>query len=119
MFSAVIVYGHVLEPSTLRILFEEVSHKARYGFGSVLLKAIFGGWLVAAFQDTISQVRNFFVFSLTFLIPAAGLTHCIAGTSEFLISVFSGEESWAEYLGGFLGPTTFGNIVGGWSWSRC
>ena len=74
---------------------------------------------MAAFQDTISQVRNFFVFSLTFLIPAAGLTHCIAGTSEFLISVFSGEESWAEYLGGFLGPTTFGNIVGGWSWSRC
>ncbi|MDP8945966.1 MAG: hypothetical protein M3N03_08560, partial [Actinomycetota bacterium] len=97
MFSAVIVYGHVLEPSTLRILFEEVSHKARYGFGSVLLKAIFGGWLVAAFQDTISQVRNFFVFSLTFLIQAAGLTHCIAGTSEFLIRVFSGEESWAEY----------------------
>ena len=69
-----IVYGHVLEPSALRMLFEEVSHKAQYGFGSVLLKAIFGGWLVAAFQDTISQVRNFFVFSLTFLIQAAGLT---------------------------------------------
>jgi formate-nitrite transporter family protein len=113
LFSAVIVYGHVLEPSTLRILFEEVSHKARYGFGSVLLKAIFGGWLVAAFQDTISQVRNFFVFSLTFLIQAAGLTHCIVGTSEFLIRVFSGEESWAEYFGGFLRPTIFGNIVGG------
>jgi formate/nitrite transporter FocA (FNT family) len=113
LFSAVIVYGHVLEPSTLRILFEEVSHKARYGFGSVLLKAIFGGWLVAAFQDTISQFRNFFVFSLTFLIQAAGLTHCIAGTSEFLIRVFSGEESWAEYFGGFLWPTIFGNIVGG------
>ncbi len=68
---------------------------------------------MAAFQDTISQFRNFFVFSLTFLIQAAGLTHCIAGSSEFLISVFSGEESWAEYFGGFLWPTTFGNIVGG------
>jgi formate/nitrite transporter FocA (FNT family) len=112
------VYRHVLEFSALRILFEEASHKAQYGFGTVLLKAIFGGWLVAliallvaASQDTISQV--FFVFSLTFLIPAAGLTHCIAGTSEFLISVFSGEESWAEYFGGFLLPTTLGNIVGG------
>ena len=118
LFSAVIVYGHVLEPAALRILFEEVSHKAHYGFGSVLLKAVFGGWLVAliawlvaASQDTISQV--FFVFSLTFLIPAAGLTHCIAGSSEFLISVFSGEEGWATYLGGFLLPTTLGNIVGG------
>jgi formate/nitrite transporter FocA (FNT family) len=118
LFSAVIVYGHVLEPAALQILFEEVSHKAHYGFGSVLLKAVFGGWLVAliawlvaASQDTISQV--FFVFSLTFLIPAAGLTHCIAGSSEFLISVFSGEEGWATYLGGFLLPTTLGNIVGG------
>jgi formate/nitrite transporter FocA (FNT family) len=118
LFSAVIVYGHVLEPGVLRVLFEEVSHKAQYGFGSVFLKAVFGGWLVAliawlvaASQDTISQV--FFVFSLAFLIPAAGLTHCIAGSSEFLISGFSGEEGWAEYLGGFLLPTTLGNIVGG------
>jgi formate-nitrite transporter family protein len=118
VFSAVIVYGHILEPAALRILFEEVSHKAQYGFGSVFLKAIFGGWLVAmiawlvaASQDTISQA--FFIFSLAFLIPAAGLTHCIAGSSEFLISVFSGKESWAEYLVGFLVPTTLGNTVGG------
>jgi formate/nitrite transporter FocA (FNT family) len=118
LFSAVVVYGHVLEPGALRILFEEVAHKAQYGFGVVFLKAIFGGWLVAmiawlvaASQDTISQV--FFVFSLAFLIPAAGLTHCIAGSSEFLISVFSGKEEWAEYLIGFLVPTTLGNTVGG------
>ncbi len=118
LFSAVVVYGHILEPGALRILFGEVAHKAQYGFGAVFLKAIFGGWLVAliawlvaASQDTISQA--FFVFSLAFLIPAAGLTHCIAGSSEFLISVFSGKESWGEYLGGFLVPTTLGNTVGG------
>jgi formate/nitrite transporter FocA (FNT family) len=118
LFSAVIVYGHVLEPGALRILFEEVSQKAQYGFGAVFLKAVFGGWLVAlivwlvaASQDTISRI--FFVFSLAALIPAAGLTHCIAGSSEFLISVFSGEETWAGYLGGFLLPTTLGNTLGG------
>lgn len=118
LFSAVIVYGHILEPGALQILFEEVSHKAQYGFGTVFLKAIFGGWLVAmiawlvaASQDTISQV--FIIFSLAFLIPAAGLTHCIAGSSEFLISVFSAEETWGGYLGGFLVPTTLGNTVGG------
>jgi formate-nitrite transporter family protein len=118
VFSAVIVYGHVLTPEALKILFTEVSHKAEYGFGAVFLKAIFGGWLVAlmawlvaASQDTISRI--FFVFSLAFLIPVAGLTHCIAGSSEFLISVFSDKVAWAEYLGGFLLPTTLGNIVGG------
>ena len=118
LFSAVVVYGHVLEADALRILFEEVAHKAQYGFGTAFLKAIFGGWLVAliawlvaASKDTISQV--FFVFSLAFLIPAAGLTHCIAGSSEFLMSVFSGKQTWGAYLGGFLLPTTLGNTIGG------
>ena len=113
-----IVYGHILDPEALKVLFTEVSHKAQYGFGAVFLKAIFGGWLVAliawlvaASRDTISQI--FFIFSLAFLIPAAGLTHCVAGSSEFLISVFSGKETWVEYLSGFLLPTTLGNIVGG------
>ena len=118
LFSAVVVYGHILEPAALKILFEEVAHKAQYGFGAVFLKAVFGGWLVAliawlvaASQDTISRV--FIVFSLAFLIPAAGLTHCIAGSTEFLISVLSGKEGWGGYLGGFLVPTTLGNTVGG------
>ncbi len=118
LFAAVIVYGHILEPAPLEVLFTEVSHKAQYGFGATFLKSIFGGWLVAliawlvaASEDTISQI--FFVFSLAFLIPAAGLTHCIAGSTEFLISVFSGEETWTQYLGGFLVPTTLGNTVGG------
>ena len=118
LFAAVIVYGQVLEPAPLEVLFGEVAHKAQYGFGATFLKAVFGGWLVAliawlvaASQDTISQI--FIVFSLAFLIPAAGLTHCIAGSTEFLISVFSGKETWAEYLGGFLVPTTLGNTIGG------
>ncbi|MGI8649435.1 MAG: formate/nitrite transporter family protein [Rubrobacter sp.] len=118
IFAAAIVYGHLLEPAALGILFEEVAHKAEYGFGEVFLRAIFGGWLVAliawlvaASQDTISRI--IFIFLLAALIPAAGLTHCIAGSSEFLISVFSGEQPWAEYLGGFLLPTTLGNTVGG------
>src|SRR5918997_845986 len=124
LFSAVIIYGHILEPAALQILFEEVSHKAQYGIGVVFLKAIFGGWLVAmiawlvaASKDPISQV--FFIFSLAFLIPAAGLTHCIAGSSEFLISVFSGKESWTEYLGGFLVPPPLATPSAGSCWWRC
>ena len=90
----------------------------------MFLKAIFGGWLVAmiawlvaASKDTISQI--FYNFSLAFLIPAAGLTICIAGSSEFLISVFSGKESWAEYLGGFLVPPPLATPSAGSCWWRC
>jgi hypothetical protein len=52
-------------------------------------------------------------YVLTLLIPAGGLVHCIAGTSEVLIGVFAGEVSSLEYLRGFLLPATLGNIVGG------
>ena len=41
------------------------------------------------------------------------MPHCIPDSVEFLTSVFSGEISVVEYLGGFLLPTTFGNMIGG------
>lgn len=118
LFAAAVVYGHLLQSGAMEVLFGEVSHKLEYGFWAVALKGVFGGWLVAlvvwmvaAAKDTISQV--FFVYILVFLIPAAGLTHCIAGSAEVLMSVFSGKSGFGEYLGGFLIPTTLGNTVGG------
>jgi formate/nitrite transporter FocA (FNT family) len=52
-------------------------------------------------------------YVLALLIPAGGLVHCIAGSSEVLIGVFAGEVSSLEYLRGFLLPATLGNIIGG------
>jgi formate/nitrite transporter FocA (FNT family) len=88
------------------------------GFWEVTLKAVIGGWLVAliawmvaAAQDTISQI--FFTWVLVLLIPATGLAHCIAGSTEVLMSVFAGQTSWMEYLVRFLLPATLGNAIGG------
>jgi formate-nitrite transporter family protein len=111
LFAATVVYGEVLPPPALQVLFEEVAGKLDDGFWSLTLKAVVGGWLVAASRDTISQALVIYV--LTFLIPAAGLAHCIAGSSEVLIGVFAGEVSFLEYLGGFLVPATLGNTIGG------
>ena len=49
---------------------------------------------------------------LALIIPAGGLVHCIAGSSEVLIGVLAGEVSSLEYLRGFLLPATLG-IIGG------
>jgi formate-nitrite transporter family protein len=117
-FAFVIFYGGILSPGATELLLGEVATKIDAGFLEVTLKAVIGGWLVAliawmvaASQDTISQV--FFTWVLVLLIPAAGLAHCVAGSTEVLISVFSGETSWAEYLGRFLLPATLGNTIGG------
>jgi formate/nitrite transporter FocA (FNT family) len=117
-FAFAVTYGKVLNPTSIQLLVEEVSHKLENGFWIMTLKAIFGGWLVAmvawlvaASRDTVSQVL--FIWLLVFLIPTSGLVHCIAGSTEVLVSVFVGETSWGEYLFGFLVPATLGNAVGG------
>ena len=118
IFAAVAIYGRILEGLPLNLLLKEADHLLEYGLWTIGLKAIFGGWLVALIawlvassRDTISQI--FFIYVVAFLIPAAGLAHCIAGSSEILMSVFAGNTSFLTYLGGFLLPTTLGNIVGG------
>lgn len=68
-------------------------------------------WLVASSKSTISEFFSIYVLAL--LIPAAGLPHCIADSSEFLMSLFAGEISVTEYLGDFLIPATIGNTIGG------
>jgi len=118
LFAATVVYGEVLPPPALQVRFDEVAGKLDHGFWNATLKAVVGGWLVAlmawlvaASRDTITQAVVIYV--LAFLIPAGGLIHCIAGSSEVLISVFSGKASILEYLGGFLLPATLGNTIGG------
>ena len=118
IFALVVVYAQVLTPSAQEVLLSYVADKLDYGFWTMALKAVFGGWLVAlmawlvaASQDTVSQLV--FIWFLAFLIPAGGLTHSIVGSSEVLISVFANETSWSQFLGGFLLPATLGNIVGG------
>jgi len=117
-FAFVFAHGGILSPAASELLLGEVATKIDAGFWEVTLKAVIGGWLVAliawmvaASQDTISQI--FFTWLLVLLIPATGLAHCIAGSAEVLISVFAGETSWAEYLGRFLLPATLGNTIGG------
>ncbi len=117
-FAFAVTHAEILPPAAIDLLLEEVAQKMEDGFWVLALKGVVGGWLVAfvvwlvaASQDTISQV--FFIWAPVFLIPATGLVHCIAGSTEVMIGVFAGEASFGEFLGGFLVPATLGNVVGG------
>lgn len=118
IFAAAVTYGNLLDPAAFGLLLEEAAHNMEPGFWTLTLKAVFGGWLVAlvawlvaACKDTISQA--FSIYVLSFLIPAAGLAHCVAGSTEVLMSVFAGETPPLGYLFGFLAPATLGNTIGG------
>ena len=117
-FAFAATHTEILPPAALNLLLEEAAHKMENGFWVLIVKGVVGGWLVAfvvwlvaAGRDTISQL--FLIWAPVFLIPAAGLVHCIAGSSEVMIAVFADQASWGEYLVGFLLPATLGNAVGG------
>ena len=118
VFAFAVTHTEILPSSALNLLLEEAAHKMENGFLALVLKGVVGGWLVAfvvwlvaAAQDTMSQLL--LIWGPVFLIPATGLVHCIAGSSEVMISVFGGETSWGEFLVGFLLPATLGNAIGG------
>jgi len=118
VFAFAVTHTEILPASALNVLLEEAAHKMENGFLALLVKGVIGGWLVAfvvwlvaSARDTMSQLL--LIWAPVFLIPATGLVHCIAGSSELMISVFGGETSWGEFLVGFLLPATLGNAIGG------
>ena len=117
-FAVLVAYGKVLPPSSLDYLFKLSDQILQLGFWGVLLRSVLAGWLVglmvwlvASSKDTISVF--FSVFAMALLLPATNSPHCIADSIELLITLFSGNISPLEYLGGFLLPSTIGNAVGG------
>ena len=118
VFAFVVTHAEILPASALNVLLEEAAHKMENGFLALTVKGVVGGWLVAfvvwlvaSARDTTSQLL--LIWAPVFLIPATGLVHCIAGSSEVMIGVFGGETPWGEFLVGFLLPATLGNTVGG------
>ena len=118
-FALAVNHTEILPSAALNVLLEEAAHKMEDGFLALFIKGVVGGWLVAfvvwlaaAARDTTSQLL--LIWAPVFLIPATGLVHCIAGSTEILISVFAGETSFlGEFLVGFLIPATLGNALGG------
>lgn len=67
-------------------------------------------WLVTASRFTIGQIA--LIYLMTFVVSAAGLTHCIAGSTEALSAVLAGQVSAGTFLVWLL-AATIGNTVGG------
>jgi formate/nitrite transporter FocA (FNT family) len=86
------------------------------GFGLVLLRGIFAGWLIALmawllpFADT---GRIWVIIIITYVVGICHFSHVIAGSVEVFTLAALGEASWGQVLGGFTVPALLGNILGG------
>jgi formate/nitrite transporter FocA (FNT family) len=87
------------------------------GFWRIFWSGVVGGWIIAlmawlvtAARFTIGQVV--LVYLMTFVVGAARLAHCIAGSGEALSAAFAGQISAATYVI-WLIAATLGNTLGG------
>lgn len=67
-------------------------------------------WLIEAGSAAIGQIV--LIWALTFIIGAAGLSHCVATTAEVLTAVVNGHVPIGHFFG-WLAMVTLGNVAGG------
>ncbi|MBD5633582.1 MAG: formate/nitrite transporter family protein [Candidatus Eremiobacteraeota bacterium] len=103
----------------VRTTFGEIAREAvAPGFGSILLRGIASGWLIALMVWMLPGAdtnRPLIVLIVTYFVGLGSFSHIIAGSVEAIYLVAIGGLSWAGYLGGFLLPVFIGNVIGGTS----
>jgi formate/nitrite transporter FocA (FNT family) len=97
--------------------FIELGHDQMiWSFGTVLLKGIFAGWLIALMVWLLpfaEAARFFVIIAITYVVAIGQFTHIIAGAVEVFALAFSGEKPWFDVLIKYIVPTLIGNIIGG------
>jgi formate/nitrite transporter FocA (FNT family) len=116
LFALVMARLHFLEPMMQQSLLEVSLPHIGAPFWTVLLRAIFAGWLIALMvwmlPDAASS-RVVVILIITYLIGIASLNHIIAGSANVFFLVCAGKLSLGRYFTGFFFPTVIGNIIGG------
>lgn len=116
LFAAAASIPGLFQPGAVREFAELGVKAAGPGFVTVLLKAIFAGWLIALMvwlMPASASARFFVIVGVTWLIGVAHFSHVIAGSVETAFAAIHGGIGWDRYLLGFLVPTLIGNSVGG------
>jgi formate/nitrite transporter FocA (FNT family) len=115
-FALLVGHGDVFSPELERTFLELGREALRPEFGTQLVRAIFGGWLIALtvwLLPAAANARVFVILVVTYLVGLGNFTHSIAGSVETLYAVTQGAAPPSRYLLGFLLPAFLGNAIGG------
>lgn len=116
LFAAAAMLPHLFKPDEVKAFVELGVKAASPGFISVLVKAVFAGWLIALMvwlMPAAASARFLVIVAVTWLIGVAEFSHVIAGSAETAFAAMHGAIGWDSYLIGFLLPALIGNSVGG------
>jgi formate/nitrite transporter FocA (FNT family) len=118
LFGLCLAKTRLFDESTQQALSAIGSEHIGAGFGTVLIRAIFAGWLIALMVwllPAAESARVSIVIILTYLIGISGFNHIIAGSTTMFFLICTHAISWSTYLVNFFLPTLLGNVIGGLS----
>jgi len=85
-------------------------------FGTVLVRAIFAGWLIALMVWLLpgaESARVAIIIIVTYLVGISGFNHIIAGSTTMFFLMVTKSISLGTYVVQFFLPTLLGNVIGG------
>ena len=117
LFAVLMIKCGAVSPEVARALSQLGTKTVQGSFGHLFWAGVAGGWIIAlmawlvtASRFTMGQIA--LVYLMTFVVGAAGLAHCIAGSAEALCAVLAGQVPLGSYLVWLL-AATLGNTIGG------
>ncbi|MES1924159.1 formate/nitrite transporter family protein [Salinisphaera sp. T31B1] len=116
IFGAALAYFDVLDPKINEALASIAAREYESPFTTMLIRAIFAGWLVALMlwlMPFAETARVGVIILVTYLIGLAHFPHIIAGSVAALYAVFTGMHGIGAFFGSFFFPTLLGNMIGG------
>lgn len=116
LFALAISPPGLFSPELRRTLAELGAHTLAPGPAMILVRGVFGGWLIALMVWLLPAAagsRFFVILAVTWLVGAGQFSHSIAGSVDALYVVVTGGATPADYLLRFLLPVFVGNSLGG------
>ena len=118
LFALCLAKTHLFDEPTQQALSTIGAGHVGAGFGTVLIRAIFAGWLIALMVwllPAAESARVSIVIIITYLVGISGFNHIIAGSTTMFFLICTHAISWSAYLSEFFIPTLLGNVIGGLS----
>ncbi len=116
LFALTVGRVHFLDPALQRAMLELSQAHIGPGFWTILMRAVFAGWLIALMVWMLPNAgssRVLTILIITYLISIASLSHIIAGSTNVFFLVVTGNLPLGSYFTRFFFPTVLGNILGG------
>jgi formate/nitrite transporter FocA (FNT family) len=101
---------------TRHVLMAIGSESTEPAFGTVIIRGIFAGWLIALMVWLLpyaEAARVHVIVLITYVIGLGHFSHVIAGSVSVFTAAAGGHITWGHAIGGFVVPSLIGNILGG------